>query len=156
MDLSFFFKFGAVLFNGLYCGCAFYSSLVEHPARLSSGTVVGVTMFKKAYNSSSLLTNILTVFGTACNIYLHYKTKNVLWLVSGISLALTIPISFLLIKPFDKVLYDDKALDGIDKDGEKNAMVSGTLNYWGTLNSFRTIMGLVSFAIPIFLVVKNN
>jgi hypothetical protein len=156
MDLMFCLKFGAIFFGGINCGCALYSSLVEHPSRLSSGTVVGVTMFKKAYNTSSLLSSIFTVFGLGCSAYLLILTKNIHWLFSGISSALTIPISLLLIMPYDRVLNDDKVLDGIDKDEDKNAVVSGTMNTWGILNGLRTIITLISFLIPIYSVVNNK
>ncbi len=156
MDLIAGLKFGAIFFGGMYFGCKFYSSVVEHPARLSSDTVVGVTMFKESFNTSNLLTKFFAILGTGCNIYLYSLTKNLLWLVSAGSLALSIPISFLLILPYDRILNDDKVLDGIDKDESKHAVVSATMITWGKFNVFTMILGLVSFVIPIYLVVISN
>ena len=131
-------EFVATLSAGLFCGAAIYISLVEHPARMSCGTVLAVTEFAPSYKRATVMQVLLAAISFLGSLIAWLMYSNIYWLIGGILIVIVIPYTVIFILPTNKKLLDSS----LDKDSEYAKQL---LNRWGRLHAVRSILSLISF-----------
>jgi len=138
----------STLSAGLFAGAAIYINLVEHPARMESGMVLAITVFAPSYRRAAVMQATLGVIGFLSAAVAWLMGAPFWWLIGGIVLVAVIPFTLLIIWPTNKQLLDSS----LDKNSE---LASKLLVRWGRLHAVRSILGLISFLIFIFLLGHN-
>src|SRR5438552_19119944 len=102
----------ATLAAGLFTGAAVYITLVEHPARVSCGSVLAVTEFGPSYKRATMMQASLALVGAGAWIGRWAARGGLGWLVSSVVLGAVVPFTLLVIIPTNLRLLDpslDKA-----------------------------------------------
>jgi len=133
-------EFIAIFSAGLFCGAAIYINLVEHPARLSCGTVLAITEFAPSYKRATVMQVFLAVISFLSSLIAWILHSNIYWLIGGILIVLVIPFTIIAILPTNKKLIDSS----LDMDSE---YAKNLLTRWGRLHAVRSILSLLSFII---------
>ncbi len=136
----------ATLSAGLFCGAAIYINLVEHPARMSCGTVLAITEFAPSYKRATVLQVLLAGISFLSSLITWLMYPNIYWLIGGILIIIVIPFTVIFILPTNKKLLDSS----LDKDSEYAKQL---LNRWGRLHAVRSILSLVSFIIFLYALI---
>lgn len=134
------FELLAVLSTGLFTGAAVYINLVEHPARMSCGTVVAVTEFRPSYKRATVMQASLAALGTLNAVFAGFLGGGLAWLIGGILLGTVIPFTLIVIFPTNRQLLDPN----LDK---KSDLALRLLTRWGRMHAVRSILSLVAFTI---------
>ena len=138
----------ATLSTGLFAGAAIYINLVEHPARMECGTSLAVTEFAPSYRRATIMQGALGAVGFVVASAAWLTGSSVWWLIGGIVLGAVIPFTLIVIFPTNKQLLDSS----LDQGSE---LVSKLLTRWGRLHAVRSVLGLISFLIFLFLLGRN-
>lgn len=134
----------STLSAGLFAGASVYINLVEHPARMECGTGLAVTEFAPSYRRAAVLQGALAAAGFLSAAAAWLTGATVWWLVGGVVLLAVIPFTLVVIFPTNKQILDSS----LDKNSE---LASKLLTRWGRLHAVRSVLGLISFLIFIFL-----
>ena len=134
----------ATLSAGLFAGGAIYVNLVEHPARMQCGTSLAVTEFAPSYHRGAIMQATLAAIGFVSATAAWLTSSSVWWLIGGGALLVAIVFTLVVIFPTNKRLLDS----ALDKNSE---LALKLLIRWGRLHAVRSLLGLVSFLIFIFL-----
>ncbi len=138
----------ATLSTGLFAGAAIYINLVEHPARMECGTSLAVTEFAPSYRRATIMQGALGAVGFVVASAAWLTGSSVWWLIGGIVLGAVIPFTLIVIFPTNKQLLDSS----LDQGSE---LASKLLTRWGRLHAVRSVLGLISFLIFLFLLGRN-
>lgn len=141
------FGFVATLSAGLFSGAAIYISLVEHPARMSCGTVVAVTEFRPSYKRATVMQASLAAFGFLNAVVSWLFSGGLSWLIGGILLGSVIPFTLIVIFPTNKQLVDPS----LDKN---SGLALRLLIRWGKLHAVRSILSLAAFVVFLLSLIK--
>ena len=134
----------STLSAGLFAGAAIYVTLAEHPARMECGNVLAITEFAPSYRRGAVLQGTLGAIGFLVAFVAWLTGSSVWWLIGGIVLGAVIPFTLIVIVPTNKQLLDSS----LDKNSE---LASRLLIRWGRLHAVRSVLGLISFLLFIFL-----
>jgi hypothetical protein len=130
----------ALICTGLFAGAALYISVVEHPARMSSGIPVALAEFRPSYKRAAVMQVILAVLGVSGSIGAYFLGRGVSTLVAGVVLATVVPFTLVAIMPTNLKLLDET----------RTAQTSETdilLRKWGRLHNVRTVASLLALVI---------
>ena len=139
-------EFIATLSAGLFCGAAIYINLVEHPARMSCGTVLAVTEFAPSYKRATVMQVLLAVISFLSSLIAWFIHSNIYWLIGSILIIIVIPFTLIFILPVNKKLLDSS----LDKNSEYAKQL---LNRWGRLHAARSILSLISFILFLYALI---
>ena len=138
----------STLSAGLFTGAAIYINLVEHPARIECGTSLAITEFAPSYRRAAVLQGALGALGFLIATAAWLMGSSFWWLIGGLVLLAVIPFTLVVIFPTNKQLLDPS----LDKNSE---LASQLLTRWGRLHAVRSVLGLISFLIFIFLLGRS-
>lgn len=138
----------STLSAGLFAGAAIYINLVEHPARMECGAGLAVTEFAASYRRAAVLQGALGAIGFLSAVAAWLRGSSFWWLIGGVVLVAVIPFTLVVVFPTNKQLLDPS----LDKNSE---LASKLLLRWGRLHAVRSVLGLISFLIFIFLLGRN-
>ena len=138
----------ATLAAGLFAGAAAYITFVEHPARVSCGSVVAVTEFGPSYRRATVMQAPLALIGMSAGIARWGTGGGLGWLVSGLALGAVVPFTLIVILPTNHRLLD-ASLDKASPEAE------ALLARWGRLHAVRSALSLVAFASFLILLAKG-
>lgn len=130
----------ATLCAGLFAGAAIYVNLVEHPARLKTGTAAAIKQWRPSYRRGTMMQASLAVAGLVAALAAWVQRGGTAVLVGGLVLGFVVPFTLIVIFPTNRRLSDA----GLD-EGSPNA--AALLDRWNTLHLVRSIAGLVAFSI---------
>jgi len=139
-------EFIATLSAGLFCGAAIFINLVEHPARMSCGTVLAVTEFAPSYKRATVMQVLLAVISFLSSLIAWFIHSNIYWLIGSILIIIVIPFTLIFILPVNKKLLDSS----LDKNSEYAKQL---LNRWGRLHAARSILSLISFILFLYALI---
>jgi uncharacterized membrane protein len=139
-------EFIATLSAGLFCGAAIYINLVEHPARMSCGTVLAVTEFAPSYKRATVMQVLLAVISFLSSLIAWFIHSNIYWLIGSILIIIVIPFTLIFILPVNKKLLDSS----LDKNSEYAKQL---LNRWGRLHAARSVLSLISFILFLYALI---
>jgi hypothetical protein len=123
---------------GLFTLWALYVSLVEHPARLSTGSVAGVAEFRESYRRAAPWQAGAAVIAFVSGIMASLRTWQWVWGLGGVLVGLAIPFTLLVIMPINRRL-----LHGAPSESEAATL----LVRWGRLHWVRSLLGLLALAL---------
>lgn len=138
----------STLSAGLFAGAAIYINLVEHPARMECSAGLAVTVFAPSYRRAAVMQGILAAVGFLSAAAAWLRGSSFWWLIGGIVLMAVIPFTLTVIFPTNKKLLDSS----LDKDSE---LAMKLLIRWGRLHAVRSVFGLISFLIFIYLLGRS-
>jgi hypothetical protein len=134
----------ATLSAGLFAGAAIYINFVEHPARMECGTAAALTEFVPSYRRAAIMQGALAAAGLVSATAAWLSGSSLGWLIGGVVLGAVIPFTLIVILPVNKQLLDS----AVKNDSE---LASKLLVRWGRLHAVRSLLGLTSFLIFLFL-----
>jgi Anthrone oxygenase len=123
----------AVISAIMFTSWALYVSLVEHPARLQSGSGPGRAQFQASYRRAApwqASFALLAGIGGAATAYLSGRWP---WLVGAVAIGAVVPFTLIAIKPTNQALLGATPLE----DTETRLL----LERWGRLHVVRTLLG---------------
>ncbi|MGH8709892.1 MAG: DUF1772 domain-containing protein [Burkholderiales bacterium] len=135
-------QFVATLACGIFAGAAIYINAVEHPARMSCGTIVAATEWASSYKRATLMQAPLAVFGFLFALIAWFAGAGLWWLIGGVLLGLVVPFTILVIMPVNKRLLASNLYKGSEEARQ-------LLEKWNRLHAVRSVLG--ALALVIFL-----
>ena len=139
----------ATLSSGLFAGAAVYINLVEHPARIQTGTRPALAEFAPSYKRATVTQVSLAIAGFLSALIAWRSRSEAGWLVGGGLLVSVIPFTALAILPTNKKLLDPAT-------AEDPALAERLLTRWGRLHAVRSVLSLASLLTILFLLTKRR
>ena len=130
----------ATLCTGLFAGAAIYVNLVEHPARLETGTAVAVKEWRPSYRRGTMMQASLAVAASVASVGAWLQGRGTLVLIAGVLIGLVVPFTLIVIFPTNKQLSDSS----LDVESTKAA---GLLDKWNRLHAVRSAVALCALVI---------
>lgn len=130
-------SFLALYTSGLFAGAALYVSLVEHPARLTTGAAAALAEWRPSYRRGAVMQASLAGLGLILGIGAYSVGAGPLYLAGGLLLGIAIPFTLIKIMPISKQLQDKTANLSDDE-------ILRLLGAWGRLHQVRTFLGLAA------------
>jgi hypothetical protein len=128
----------ALLSSGLFAGAALYITVVEHPARISQGTLIALQEFRPSYKRAAPLQASLAVICFLCSVVVWRLTGGWGWLAGGALVGAVVPFTLAFIMSTNRLL-----LDAASPPKEDAAVV--LLAKWARLHAVRTCLSLLGF-----------
>jgi len=120
----------AFLIAALFAGAAIYVSVAEHPARLALDDAAALAQWKPSYTRGKPMQASLALVGSLLAFWVWWQDRNLLWLIGGLLLIASWPVTLILIMPVNHRL---EAAPGAD--------TRALLLRWGRLHWIRTALG---------------
>ena len=139
-------EFAAVLSCGLFTGAALYITLVEHPARMECGVEIAATVFAPSYRRATALQVPLASLALLSSTTAWLSGATSWWVVGGALLGAVIPFTLVIILPTNRKLL----CPTLDR---RSAQAGELLSRWAFLHAVRTIIGLLSLMLFLYLLV---
>ena len=130
----------ATVCAGVFAGAAIYVNLVEHPARVETGTAAAIKQWRPSYRRGTVMQASLAVAGLLAAVGAWLEGRGTVVLIGGLVLGLVVPFTLIVIFPTNRQL-SDAALDV----GSTNA--AALLDKWNKLHVVRSIAGFCAFLI---------
>ena len=142
-------KLVATLSSGLFTGAAVYINLVEHPARMQAGIRPALAEFAPSYKRATVTQVSLAVAGFLGALVAWRARFDARWLIGGGFLVSVIPYTVLAIVPTNKRLLDPETANDLE-------LAEKLLTRWERLHGVRSILGLASLLIFLFLLTDDR
>jgi len=139
----------ATVCAGLFTGAAIYVSLVEHPARLESGTATALAQFAPSYRRGTVMQASLAAAGFVAALAAWVGGRGMQVLVGGALLGVVIPFTLLVILPTNRRLLDP----ALARD---SGAATGLLSRWGRLHAVRSGLSAVAFGILVWHLARHG
>ena len=137
----------ATLAAGLFAGAAVYVTAVEHPARVSCGSVLAVAEFRPSYERGRIMQTSLALLGALAAIVRWGLGGHLGWLIGRLLLGAVVPFTFFVIAPTATRLLDVS----LDLSSPESAAL---LARRGWPHAARSAASLVAFLIFVSLLVR--
>src|SRR5260370_42116400 len=138
----------ATLTAGLFSGASIYVNLVEHPARIQSGTALALAQWGPSYKRATVMQASLAAIGLLSATGAWILGAGGVWLIGGILLGLVIPFTLIVILPTNrKLLSPDLVKESLD--------TRRLLDRWARLHAVRSILSFSSFLVFLSLLSRN-
>jgi hypothetical protein len=130
----------ATLCTSLFTGAALYVNLVEHPARLETGTSPAVRQWRPSYRRGTVMQASLAVAGFLAALGAWLEGRGIPVLIAGVLQGSVVPFTLIVIFPTNKRLSDS----GLDAASSQAAAL---LAQWNRLHAVRSAVALVALLI---------
>jgi hypothetical protein len=130
----------AILRTGLFTGAAIYVNLVEHPARLETGTAAAVKQWRPSYRRGTVMQASLAVTGFLSSVGAWLQGRGSPVLIAGLLIGFVVPFTLIVIFPTNRQLSDA----GLDVGSTSAAVLLGK---WNRLHAIRSAAGLLAFVV---------
>jgi hypothetical protein len=130
----------ATLCTGVFAGAAIYITLVEHPARLASGTAAALAEFRPSYRRAAPMQASLAAIGSLAALVAWWQGHGLPLLIAGLLLGSLIPFTLLVIYPTNGRLLDP----ALDTSSPEAALL---LRRWGQLHLVRSVVSAAAFIV---------
>ena len=137
------FELLATMCAALFAGAAVYVNLVEHPARMSTGTAAALRQWRPSYHRATVMQASLAVLGTLAGLGAWLGGAGQSWLVGSMLLGAVVPFTLIAVLPTNRLL------EKLNPDPDP-ALASSLLARWAQLHGVRSLLSLA--ALVIFLV----
>ena len=127
----------ATLSSGLFAGAAVYINLVEHPARLQTGTGPALREFAPSYKRATVTQVALAVIGFLGSLLVWRSRSDARWLIGGGLLVSVIPFTAVAMLPTNEQLLDPATAN--DPDLAEHLLIR-----WGRFHAVRSVLSLAS------------
>jgi len=130
----------ATLCTALFAGAAIYINLVEHPARVETGTSAAVLQWRPSYRRATVMQASLAAIGLVSAIGAWLLGRGLAVLAAGLLIGSVIPLTLIVIFPTNRALEDPKLDIASARAGE-------LLAKWNRLHALRTAASLGALVI---------
>ena len=130
----------ATICAGVFAGAAIYVNLVEHPARVETGTAAAVLQWRPSYRRGTTMQAGLAIAGLLAAIGAWLQGRGVVVLIGGLVLGFVVPFTLFVIFPTNRQLSDTT----LDVDSARAAVL---LARWNSLHIVRSAAGFCAFMI---------
>jgi uncharacterized membrane protein len=141
-------EIAAILCAGLFAGASAYVTFVEHPARISCGTLLAIREFGPSYRRGAVMQASLAVLGMLTALLAWYHSSHGAFLVGGLLLGAVVPFTLLVILPTNHRLLEP----ALDPDSPEALVL---LRRWGHLHAVRTVAGLLAFLLLVVCIAQT-
>ena len=131
----------ATLCTSLFAGAAIYVNLVEHPARLETGTSAAVKQWRPSYRRATVMQASLAIIGLLAALGAWAQGRGTPVLVGGLLLGSVVPFTLIVIFPTNRGLADPNLDEG-------SSTAAALLAKWNRLHAARSgaaLLALLSF-----------
>lgn len=132
----------ATLCTGLFAGAAIYINLVEHPARLETGTATAVKQWRPSYRRATVMQASLAIVGLIAALGAWAQGRGTPVLIGGLLLGSVVPFTLIVISPTNRALSDPTLDHG-------SSTAAALLAKWNRLHAARS--GAALLALLFFL-----
>jgi uncharacterized membrane protein len=132
----------ATLCAGLFAGAAIYVNLVEHPARVETGTAAAVKQWRPSYRRATVMQVSLAIAGLVAALGAWAQGRGTPVLIAGLLLGSVVPFTLVVSFPTNRRL-EDTTLDA------GSATAAALLKQWNRLHAVRS--GAALLALVVFL-----
>ncbi len=132
----------AALCSSLFAGAAIYINLVEHPARLETGTAAAVKQWRPSYRRATVMQAGLAIVGFLSALGAWAQGRGIPVLVGGLLLGSVVPFTLIVIFTTNRGLSDPNLDEGSSK-------AAALLAKWNRLHAARS--GAALLALVFFL-----
>jgi uncharacterized membrane protein len=139
----------ATLASGLFAGAAVHINLVEHPARMQTGTGPALRVFAPSVTRATVTQVTLIVTGFLGSLAAWRASSDARWLIGGGLLMWIIPFTVLAVLPINKRLLDPETVNDLD-------LAEDLLRRWGRLHAVRSVSGLASLLTFLLLLAERK
>lgn len=136
----------ALLASAMFAGAALYVSFAEHPARLELDDGAALAQWQASYPRGAMMQATLALVGSVLGVLESLVTGDYLWLVGALFLFANWPYTFIWIMPTNRVLKDTLV-------NHAGPVTHLQLQTWGRLHAGRTILGLISTGLFVWLLI---
>ena len=127
----------ALLLCAMFTGAAIYINLVEHPARLSSGTEAAARQWIYGYPRAARMQATLAIAASLTGVMTWIHGEGLAWLWGGLLILAVVPLTLTAIKPTnDRLLTPGRDLS--------SAETRQLLERWARLHAIRSVLGLAA------------
>ena len=130
----------ATLCAALFAGAAIYINLVEHPARIETGTAAAVLEWRPSYRRATIMQASLAAIGLLSAVGAWLLGRGSAVLAAGLLLGSVIPLTLIVIFPTNRALEDP----ALDIAGDRAAEL---LARWNRLHALRSVASLGALVI---------
>ena len=134
---------------GLFCGAAFYVTLVEHPARMSCGLELALREFAPSYRRATIMQATLAIGGFTVGFAAAMQLGDVEVAVGAILLGASVPFTLIVIFPTNNELLNP----ALDAHSPRAAQL---LHRWNRLHAVRTALSAAAFALLLWCVAWHH
>lgn len=132
----------ATFFTAIFAGAAVYINLVEHPARIETGTTAAVRQWRPSYKRATLMQASLALAAVLCSLGAWLLGRELVVLLAGICIGLVIPFTLIVIYPTNRQLEDPKLDLG-------SLSTASLLAQWNRLHAVRSGAAIVALVIQL-------
>ena len=136
----------ALVAAAMFAGAALYVSVAEHPARMEFDDGPALAQWQAAYPRGAMMQATLALVGSVLGGLEWLVTGEALWLLAALVLFANWPYTFIWIMPTNRAL---KATV-VDQAGPQSR---AALEKWGRLHAGRTLLGLLSAGIFVWVLI---
>lgn len=130
----------ATFCTGLFAGAAIYINLVEHPARLETGTAAAVKQWRPSYRRATVMQASLAIAGLLAAFGAWVQGRGTPVLVAGLLLGVVVPFTLVVIFPTNRQLSDSSLDDG-------SSQAAALLDKWNRLHAVRSGAALLALIV---------
>jgi Anthrone oxygenase len=123
----------AIICAIMFTTWALYVTLVEHPARLESGSGPGRAQFQASYRRAAPWQASFAVLTCIAGTATAYLSGRWPWLVGAVAVGAVVPFTLIAVRPTNQALLGATPL----QDTEARLL----LERWGRLHMVRTVLG---------------
>ena len=141
-------EFVAALAAALFAGAALYVNVAEHPSRMSLETRMAALQWAPSYKRATWLQAPLAILSLLCGVAVWLLGGDWGWLVAAALIGAVVPFTFLIIMPTNhRLLAPDRDLSSPE--------TRELLVLWGRLHAVRTLLGLASAVLYLWLILRR-
>ena len=141
-------EFVAALAAALFAGAALYVNVAEHPSRMGLETRMAALQWAPSYKRATWLQAPLAILSLLCGVAVWLLGGDWGWLVAAALIGAVVPFTFLIIMPTNhRLLAPDRDLSSLE--------TRELLVLWGRLHAVRTLLGLASAVLYLWLILRR-
>ena len=130
----------ATLCTALFAGAAIYVNVVEHPARLETGTAAAVKEWRPSYRRATVMQASLAIAGLAAALGAWAQGRGTSVLIAGLLLGSVVPFTLIVMFPTNKRLSDPTLDDAA-------STTAALLEKWNRLHWVRSGAALLALLV---------
>jgi hypothetical protein len=144
-----FVEFVAALSAGLFAGAALYINVAEHPSRMGLETRMAALQWAPSYERATWLQAPLAILSLLCGAAVWLLGCGWGWLLAAVLVGAVVPFTFVVIMPINqKLIAPDRDLSSSE--------TRELLVRWGRLHAVRTLLGLASAMVYLWLMLRTQ
>ena len=140
-------QFVATISCAIFAGAAIYINLVEHPARMSCGTQIAVTVWAPSYKRATVMQAPLAILSFLAGVSAWLLGGGIMWFAGAVLIGLVVPFTLIAIMPTNRQLL----APGRDLASTETRVL---LIKWSRLHAVRSLLSLLALVVYLILLLQ--